>query len=102
MLSLLGYSAPVLAFGNNMFSRQAPHFAVTDYDGTLQLLEDGLVLQHDGNHPLALYDYLNDKELRTNLLKTQAARADSMTCRIEAVIQSFNHRMNTNRLVADK
>lgn len=102
VLSLLGYSAPVLAFGNNMFSRQAPHFAVTDYDGTLQLLGDGFVLQHDGNRPLALYDYLNDKELHTNLIKTQTARADSMTRRIEAVIQSFNHRMNTNRLIADK
>lgn len=102
VLSLLGYPYPVLSYGNNVFSEVSPHFAVNDYDGTLQLIEGGLVLQHDGEHPIALFDYIQDKDLKTNLLDRKDPRADSMLRRMEAIIQSFNHRMNADQLTADK
>ncbi len=102
VLSLLGYPHPVLAYGNDIFSAGAPHFAVTDFDGTLQLIENGFVLRHDGSRPLGLYDYLHDPDLQVDLLPSMGSHADSMARRVEAVIQSFNHRMNANRMTANK
>ena len=98
ILSLLGYSKPVVAFGNNMFSTSEPHFAVTDYDGTYQLMEGGYVLQHDGERPIALFDYRHDNYLRKNLLDSLPERAQAMRMRFEALLQSYNQRMRTNRL----
>ncbi len=98
ILSLLGYSKPVVAFGNDMFSTSRPHFAVTDYDGTYQLMEGGYVLQHDGERATALFDYRHDNYLRKNLLDSLPERAQAMRYCLEALLQSYNQRMRTNRL----
>lgn len=98
VLSLLGYSDSFVAFGSNMFSRRDPHFAITDYDGMYQLMEGGYVLHHDGERPVALFDYQHDNFLEHNLLETDPQRADILTRRLEALLQSYNQRMRENRL----
>lgn len=99
LLSLLGYPKSIVAFGNNMLSAQSPHFAVCDFDGTYQLIEEGFVLQHDGEHPTALFNYVEDNYLSRNLLDSLPDRASRMTHRLEALLQTYNARMRANNLL---
>lgn len=101
LLSLLGYPKSIVAFGNNMLSAQSPHFAVCDFDGTYQLIEEGFVLQHDGEHPTALFNYVKDNELSHNLLDSLPNRASRMTHRLEALLQTYNTRMRANNLLVE-
>ena len=101
LLSLLGYPKSIVAFGNNMLSAQSPHFAVCDFDGTYQLIEEGFVLQHDGEHPTALFNYVKDNELSHNLLDSLPNRASRMTHRLGALLQTYNARMRTNNLLVE-
>ena len=64
LLTLLGYEHPVLSYGNDMLDPNAPHFAINEFDGLFQIIENGYVLQHDGTRPVGLYNYLQDNSLR--------------------------------------
>ncbi len=102
LLSLLGYEKKIVGFGNNMFSTQNPHFAVSDFDGIYQLIEDGFVLQHDGTRAIALFDYKKDNYLTHNLLDSLPEQTMLLTHRLESLLQSYNNRMRANNLLEDR
>ena len=47
---------------------------------------------------LGLYNFKNDELLKTNLIKTEKAKAIEMEGFIKAYIQSFNERLIGNKL----
>lgn len=102
LLTLLGYEHPILAYGNDILDIHAPHFAVNEFDGLFQLIENGYVLQHDGTKAVALYNYLDDNNLQNNLLHLPeySTRKEQMQKRLEALLQSYSSRMRNNRLRA--
>lgn len=101
LLTLLGYEHPVLSYGNDMLDSNAPHFAINEFDGLFQIIENGYVLQHDGTRPVGLYNYLQDNSLNSNLLEYPEYKVQgSLMCRqIEAILQSYSARMRGNRLL---
>jgi len=95
VLSYLNYDKPFVAFGKDLFSpgrNEAFNYAGMAY----QLMEDSLLLRYDGKKSLALFDYWNDPELKTNLLSS--VPAESMERKVQAYIQQYNNRMVENRL----
>lgn len=100
LLTLLGYEHPVFGYGNDMLDAHVPHFAINEFDGLFQLIENGYVLQHDGTQPVALYDYLHDNALQNNLLAVPELTEQSkrMQRHIEAILQSYSSRMRANQL----
>ena len=97
ILHALGYSKPYFAFGKNLLANNE-NWAVNYANGTYQYLSDNYLLQFDGTHPTALYNFVSDPLLHNNLLLNNPQRAQRMEQRLKAIIQSYMTRMTENRL----
>lgn len=103
VLGYLNYDAPFVAFGKNLLdSSYTKHYAI-NYNGVIQYFVDSLMLQFDGQKTSAIYDFVNDIELKHNVLD---AIPDSVLCDMElnvkAIMQQYLTRMIDNRLIVDE
>ena len=106
LLAIFGYDKPYIAFGKNLLSQDtAANWAVNYINDIYQYVEDDLLLQFDGEKPIAVFNYVNDPLQKNNLLEDSKFKAqnsekiDSMTLRLKAIIQSYMIRMLGNHLV---
>lgn len=100
ILGYLGYSKPYVAFGSNLLEKDDKETWAVNYQNDIyQLYKDGLMLQHDGVQPVALYDYVRDPMLENNLLHQRfPLKQQEMETQLKAIIQQYMERMNGNRL----
>ena len=98
VLSMLGVEDKFIAFGNNMFDPAAPHFAYNYYNGAHQLIEGNWMLQYMNERPVALYNVVEDRMLKNNLLDKHPEVQQNMVSRIKALIQQYNNRLIDNEL----
>lgn len=98
LLDLLGLARPIVAFGNNVFSPTAPHFAVSSVQHTYQMIEGDYVLQFDGERVVGFYDKRRDPRLRRNLASRPPRQMQPMLLRLKGYLQEFTHRLTENRL----
>lgn len=99
VLALLGYNEPYLAFGKNVLDPNESPWAVNYSNEIYQYIEGDYALHFDGQQPVALYNYVQDPLLENNLLSLEPARADRMTARLKAIVQTYMVRMINNQLV---
>jgi len=103
VLNYVGYDRPYVAFGCDLLSTpDEATWAVNYLNGIYQYVEGDYVLQFDGEHTKALYNYRQDWMMQHDLLsatdkKTSTTRL-RMERRVKAIIQSYMERMNGNRL----
>ena len=100
VLSYLHYDKPFVSFGRNVLISDSSHFAVNYHNG-FQLFQNHYMLQMNGNNPSALYDYIGDPLLKTNLIHKMPVLEDSMNKKVKAFIQQYHNRLIDNNLVAD-
>ena len=99
VLHLLGYDKPYLAFGNDLLAVDADQTWAFNYNaGIYQLVKGDLLLQFDGEKPIAVYRFKTDPLLKQNLLGTLPEQ-QSMETLLKAIIQQYMSRMNENRLI---
>jgi len=99
VLNYLGYDKPYISFGIDLFNNpEGKDFAVNYINGVYQYVNDGLLLQHDGTKAIGVYDITTDRLLRNNLLGTRPEQS-TMEHKLQAIIQSYMQRMNTDNLV---
>ena len=98
LLDLVGDKRPMIAFGSSVFDAAKPRFAVNYLDGFYQLIEDGWLLQFDGEKVLGLYDLRSDPQQRHDLQGKPMTPEARMLLRLKAYLQSYAHRMRTDRL----
>ena len=96
LLNYIGYDKPYVAFGKNLLDENICHWAF-NYNNIPQLVVDDYVLQFDGNHVVALYNYNKDKLLKHNLMG-DTAKVNTMTRYLKAILQSINERMKNDEL----
>ncbi|MBI5219131.1 MAG: sulfatase-like hydrolase/transferase [Bacteroidia bacterium] len=101
ILDYLNYNKPFLCFGNSAFNSHAKHFVINYLDDYYQLIEHDFTLLFDGEKTLALYDLSKDSLLTKNILHTGKKQAQEMEDRLKAIIQTYNHRMLSNKLTAE-
>ena len=99
VLSYLHYDKPFVSFGRNVLINDSSHFAVNYHNG-FQLFQNHYMLQMNGNNPSALYDYIGDPLLKTNLIHKMPVLEDSMNKKVKAFIQQYHNRLIDNNLVA--
>ena len=99
VLSYLHYDKPFVSFGRNVLISDSSHFAVNYHNG-FQLFQNHYMLQMNGNNPSALYDYIGDPLLKTNLIHKMPVLEDSMNKKVKAFIQQYHNRLIDNNLVA--
>lgn len=99
LLSMLGVEDKYVAFGNNMFDKNSPHFAFNYFNGSYQLIEDEWILQFTNEKTTGFYNVIEDRLLQYNLVDKHFAEQLIMERRIKALIQQYNNRMIDNDLV---
>lgn len=96
ILGYLGYDSPYFSFGRNVFSASTPF--VFTYLDTYNLFEENYLLRFNGEKTVALYDFVSDKMLTTDLKEALPDVVSRMELRIKAFIQQYKNRMVDNAL----
>ncbi|NLZ94989.1 MAG: hypothetical protein GX921_04080, partial [Bacteroidales bacterium] len=87
VLSMLGVEDEFIAFGNNMFDPGSPHFAYNFYNGAHQLIEGDWLLQFMNENTIALYNIIEDRMMKENVIDKYPEVQRDMERRIKALIQ---------------
>jgi hypothetical protein len=95
---LLNFQEPYVSFGSSIFSENHRDMVMTYLNGQYQILNENFVASFDGENLQSLYNYQNDKLLKSNLVDSLPAIALELENAAKARIQSFNYRMNHNEL----
>jgi hypothetical protein len=99
VLGYLHYDEPYVAFGRDIFGKQMEPFAFNYKDNVYQLFERDYLLVFDGTRTLGLYNFKTDKMVIQNLLEQFPDIAKSMETKLKALIQQYNNRLITNKMV---
>jgi phosphoglycerol transferase MdoB-like AlkP superfamily enzyme len=102
VLSFLNFDESLFSFGNNLFNIDEKHFAVNYLNGIYQIISGDFVLEFNGSQSITLYNFVDDKLLKQNLLAKNPAKAAEMETLLKAYLQQFNNRMIENRLTVAK
>lgn len=96
ILGYLNYPEPYIAFGNNLFDKNANRFAINYIEETYQFLTGDYALYFNDDEFTAIYNRVEDPYQTTNLLN----RIDlsSQEKLYKAIVQQYNNRMAENRL----
>ena len=100
VLGFVGYDKPYFAFGEDALTQaKTHHYAVCYNNPVFQIMGDSLLLQFDGEHVTALYNYRKDRTLSEPLDPNAAPQ--EMVDYLKAYLQQYISRMITNRLTID-
>ena len=97
ILHLIGYDKPIYAFGQSVFERSYPPFAVTYTEGVHNLFFDQYLLTFSGHSSFSLFDLSVDPNLRQNIFTEKQAEIRPMSLFLQALIQRFNNDLLDNR-----
>ncbi len=101
VLGALHYDKPYVAFGRDIFHDKTRPFAFNYLDNTYQTFRGNYLLQFDGAKTIALYDFRNDKLLKTNLMVQFPDTVKVMEDQVKAFIQQYNNRMVDDNLTTE-
>jgi arylsulfatase A-like enzyme len=97
-LDLLGLSA-AQAFGGQSLLRPAAHrFALFNFYSQVGWLDEDVLLLHDMERPLALFDRHADPGLTTNRLRPGTVLELPEVADVRAYVQTFNNLLVANRM----
>ena len=98
VLGYLNYDKPFFSFGKNMLAPiKGEDFAI-NYMGMYQWFEGEYMIQFDEEKTLAMYNYVADPLLQTDLKEQQTAQRQQMEARLKAFIQQYKNRMVDDKL----
>jgi len=96
IIDYLNIDSKMITYGKSYQSEK--DFVVYYLDNIYHYISGDYYLAFDGKKSLGLYNFKKDELLKTNVIKTEKAKATEMETFIKAYIQSFNERMIGNKL----
>lgn len=98
LLGYIGYNVQYVGFGCDLLHEDsAGTWAVNYNNGIYQFLQGDYMIQFDGQHVIAVYDFKTDPMLTHDIANdTDVAQMEQ---RLKAIIQQYMQRMNGNALV---
>ncbi len=102
ILSYLGYDEEYIAFGNDLFDDSYESFAFNTNGSVYQFFMKDHIFEMVDNKPVGLYNYKEDRMLRTNLLDEKTELVEVMQEKMIAIIQSYNTRLLDNDMIVRK
>jgi len=99
VIDYLKIDTSFVSFGNSIWDENG--FAVNYLNHTYQYLENGYLLQFNGEKSIALYQAKSDSLLKNNLLLELPELKQKMENKLKAYIQDYNYRMINNQLELD-
>src|SRR5690606_18772090 len=101
LLNYLHYGQPYFAFGNDIFKDEPSDFVIQYINGLYQLIMGDYLLQADGQHTEAFYNYRKDKLLQHNLKGIDKGQQEKLERSLKAFLQQYNAHMIDNTLTVD-
>lgn len=99
VLQYLHYNSAFTAFGNSVFDKSAPAFAVSYLNNSYLFLQGDYALVFDGVITKEIYNVKKDPLQTKNLIDSKPAVLPAMETYLKAIIQQYNNRMVENRLL---
>lgn len=102
VLSYLGYRKPYVSFGIDLLNTPAQDtWHVTNSNGIYQFVKGDYLIQFNGEHITAAYNYKKDWMMQHDLHSQPALQPvfKAMERQLKAIIQSYMQRMTNNQLV---
>ena len=88
------------SFGRSIFSKEAPpQYAVQYEDNLFQIEDKNYILLFDGRYTTGIFDKINDKMLKNNLIMQGLPDMNRMETALKAIIQQHHQAMVNNALV---
>ncbi len=100
LLRRLDYTGKILSFGNDPKNEKHP-FVVNYNNGTWDFMQDQWLLQFRDNKTIGLYNYLEDRILKNNLIHQTPIDIKPLENRLKAFIQQYKNRLIKNKLTPD-
>lgn len=100
IIDYLGMDSKIVAFGNSVFSDREDRFAINYINETYQLIMGDHALHFDGEKSIALYNYVKDPLMSSNVLEDQSEVASRMERTLKGIIQQYQNALINNQLVA--
>ena len=89
-----------MSFGRSIFSKEAPpQYAVQYEDNLFQIEDKNYILLFDGRYTTGIFDKINDKMLKNNLIMQGLPDMNRMETALKAIIQQHHQAMVNNALV---
>ena len=101
VLSYLNYSGDIVGFGKSIFD-SSHHNTAANYMNVFRWIEDNYVAEYNEGHITGLYDYSNDRLMKTNLKDSLVSKRDSMEKKLKAFIQQYHNRLLEDRMLPGK
>lgn len=98
ILDYISYDNAFVCFGNSLLNDSTSHYSINFINGIYQLIENDYVIQFDGEKTIAVYNFIEDEQLKNNLLNTKLDYT-AIENKIKAVIQSYQERITHNKLI---
>lgn len=98
LFAYLSLRSPMLCFGQNVFDRRHTPAAVNCLSGVYQLFYRQNLLQYDGEKVVGFYHLGEDKMLEHNLKDKNSPEQRAALRHLQAILQSYSHRMRNNAL----
>ncbi len=100
ILAYIGYDKPFFAFGQDALTQEKQQpYAINYNHPVYQIFSDSLLLQFDGEHTTAVYNFKQDRMLQHNLGNTEETH--DMETYLKAYIQQYISRMINNQLTTE-
>jgi arylsulfatase A-like enzyme len=98
VLSYLNYSGDIVSFGKNIFDSAHTNTAA-NFVNSFRWIQDNYVLEFNEGRTTGLYDYSNDRLMKTDLKDKMVSKRDSMELKVKAFIQQYHNRLLEDRML---
>lgn len=98
ILQWLGYDRPYVAWGNPLLTTPPGERWAFNWVNVPQLVAGNYVMQWDGHAASALYNYVDDPLMQTDLRASQPRQLQHMDSLIKAVLQTYRLRADDDAL----
>ncbi len=102
IIDYLNIDTPYFSFGSSLLNDESKGLAFYSYRGSQLFIKDSLAIRFSNDKFTALYNYLSDPFLTTNLIKEEMAQKSEMKSLFKAILQQFNNRMIRNELTVQE
>lgn len=98
LLNYMGYDKPYVAFGKDMFNTLPENTWAFNWSYVPTYIKGDYIMVFEGEKPLRFYNYKSDPDGKQNLLGKGLPEEADMIRNIEAIMQSYLERMNSDNI----
>ncbi|MFV0482873.1 MAG: sulfatase-like hydrolase/transferase, partial [Bacteroidales bacterium] len=98
IMNMVGSKKSYISYGQDMFDKDANRFIFNYKDGVYIIIENGYLLQFDGQRSIGLYNIESDEMMKNNLIATDSKNKERLETHVKAIIQDYTNRLTDNNL----